>query len=87
MSIAGGMPFLRVEGSHRECGRQVGEAVPDVLRRAVEFDADLPAGRSRSDQLALAARYPTQEANMRSEDWIEGPKAFAEKRKPNWKGR
>jgi enoyl-CoA hydratase/carnithine racemase len=36
---------------------------------------------------ALGARYPAQEANMRSEDWIEGPKAFAEKRKPNWKNR
>jgi hypothetical protein len=21
----------------------------------------------------------------RSQDWIEGPKAFSEKRKPNWK--
>jgi len=23
----------------------------------------------------------------RSEDFIEGPRAFAEKRKPNWKGK
>jgi crotonobetainyl-CoA hydratase len=36
---------------------------------------------------ALSARYPTQEANMKSQDWIEGPKAFAEKRKPNWKNK
>jgi crotonobetainyl-CoA hydratase len=32
-------------------------------------------------------RYPAYVALLNSEDTIEGPKAFAEKRKPNWKGR
>ncbi len=36
---------------------------------------------------ALRAIYPTQRENMESLDWIEGPKAFAEKRKPNWQNK
>jgi crotonobetainyl-CoA hydratase len=32
-------------------------------------------------------RYPAIAAMVRSQDFIEGPKAFAEKRKPEWKGR
>ncbi len=68
MNTAGGMPFLRVEGSHRDCGRQIGEAAPAVLRRAVEFDADLPAGRSRAGQLALAARY--RDATLAATPWL-----------------
>ncbi len=36
---------------------------------------------------AMAARYPAVAAMSRSEDMIEGPRAFAEKRKPQWRGR
>jgi isopenicillin-N N-acyltransferase like protein len=58
MSDAGRrIPLLRVAGSHREVGRAVGAATADALRKAVDFEAVLPAGRSRADQLALAERY------------------------------
>ena len=36
---------------------------------------------------AMARTYPAQEANLASADYIEGPKAFAERRKPDWRNR
>ena len=36
---------------------------------------------------AMRTIYPAQQENIDSEDYIEGPKAFAEKRKPNWKNK
>ena len=36
---------------------------------------------------AMRTIYPAQQENMQSQDYVEGPKAFAEKRKPNWQNR
>jgi crotonobetainyl-CoA hydratase len=36
---------------------------------------------------AMRTIYPAQQENMQSEDYVEGPRAFAEKRKPNWQNR
>ncbi|MEM7660787.1 MAG: enoyl-CoA hydratase-related protein [Pseudomonadota bacterium] len=36
---------------------------------------------------AFETRYPAVRAMLKSEDMIEGPRAFAEKRKPNWSGK
>lgn len=50
----------------------------DVVRRSMSH-ADL--------QAAMTARYDSVARLRASEDAREGPKAFAEKRKPNWTGR
>ena len=73
MEVRGGIPFLVVEGTHREVGRQVGAATAEVLRHAVSFDAAeldevLPPGRSRAAQLALAARY--RDATLAATPWL-----------------
>jgi len=51
------IPILRVAGTHREAGRQVGRACAATIRKAEAFDDEIPSGRSRQEQLALAARY------------------------------
>ncbi|MEO0982864.1 MAG: enoyl-CoA hydratase-related protein [Pseudomonadota bacterium] len=38
-------------------------------------------------QEAFNTRFPAIKAMLSSEDFIEGPRAFAEKRKPNWSGK
>lgn len=52
------IPLLQVSGSHREVGAQIAEACADTIREAVAFpDTQIPEGRSRADQLELAAKY------------------------------
>ena len=38
-------------------------------------------------EAAMTATYPAAQANLESQDYIEGPKAFAERRKPEWQNR
>src|SRR5437762_14059864 len=44
-------------------------------------------GLSKPLSEAMAGDYPLVQKLWRSEDVVEGPRAFAEKRKPVWKGR
>ena len=62
------IPRIRASGSHRDVGRAIGSATAPTLREAVAFDAVLPAGRSRAEQLTLATRY--REATLAGTPWL-----------------
>jgi isopenicillin-N N-acyltransferase-like protein len=52
------IPLIRVRGSHRDVGLQLGDLGADQIRRAVTWvDDELPEGRSTDEQLALARTY------------------------------
>jgi enoyl-CoA hydratase/carnithine racemase len=67
--------------------RQILDGSPMSIRAS----KDLVARGLDADSLEAAYReqktYPAVKALYESEDRVEGPKAFAEKRKPQWKGR
>jgi isopenicillin-N N-acyltransferase-like protein len=51
------LEILRVAGSHREVGNQIGEACADWIRAEIDFGDRIPARRTLEEQLALAGRY------------------------------
>ena len=52
------IPLFRVSGTHREVGLQLGEIGGEQIAQEIEQAfAELPAGRTREQQLALAAEY------------------------------
>jgi crotonobetainyl-CoA hydratase len=61
----------------------VGEALAGAKRWAALILECSPMAVRASKQ----AVYPAQQSNVASQDYIEGPRAFAEKRKPDWKNK
>jgi enoyl-CoA hydratase/carnithine racemase len=57
---------------------------PLAIRAAKEASLK---GLDLSLEGAVTTKFPHELAMAESEDFVEGPKAFAEKRKPQWKGR
>lgn len=63
-----------------ECGPMSIRASKDAVKRGLSEPSVEAALQAQNSYPAVAALY-------RSEDFIEGPRAFAEKRPPQWKGR
>ena len=81
------VPAAELMDAARRGAAQICELSPMSIRaskEAVFKGLDEP---SLKDAMAGQMRYPAAAAVLRSEDFKEGPRAFAEKRKPNWQGR
>ena len=56
-------------------------------RSARRSSRSTAASTSPPSQAAMTTTYPAVQANLDSQDYIEGPKAFSEKRRPEWQNR
>jgi crotonobetainyl-CoA hydratase len=69
----------------RRWAEQILECSPMAVRASKE--AALKGMDMPTLEEAVRTIYPAQQRNIESQDFLEGPKAFAEKRKPNWQNR
>ena len=77
------------EGLALEAAKRWANTILECSPKAVR--ASKQASYRGMDEASLEAAmrtvYPAQQENIVSDDYVEGPKAFAEKRKPNWQNK
>jgi enoyl-CoA hydratase/carnithine racemase len=69
----------------RRWADQIAECAPLSVRASKQ--AAMHGLDASSLREAVEGRYDQLGAMIKSDDFREGPQAFAEKRKPNWRGR
>ncbi len=78
------VPFDQLESTVQSWADEIFKGAPLSVRACKE--ATLKGYDMPLDQ-AMSSVFPEEEKMRNSEDTVEGPKAFAEKRAPQWKGR
>ncbi len=69
----------------RRWAEQVLECAPLSVRASKQ--AAMAGLDAPSLEAAVSGSYGMLRAMLKSEDFVEGPRAFAQKRRPEWKGR
>jgi enoyl-CoA hydratase/carnithine racemase len=78
------VPHDQLMGAARAWAEQILECAPLSVRGSKEAAMD---GLELPLRAAMATQYEQLGLMLRSEDFVEGPRAFAEKRPPKWKGK
>jgi enoyl-CoA hydratase/carnithine racemase len=78
------VPMPELIPAAEKVAAEILRAAPLTIRAAKEATIK---GLNVTLEQAVNTRFPAQLAMYESEDFVEGPKAFVEKRPPNWKGR
>src|SRR5262249_1080510 len=78
------VPLAQLMPTVKQWAQEILECAPLSIRASKQAAL---MGLGHPLDIALKLGYTEAERLRRSEDTVEGPRGFAEKRKPNWKAR